>query len=343
VTAAGLSPASAGAARRTLRAWGLGGDGELGNGHRKNVQLTPVRVRLPRGVRVTSVRAGCDDAVALNSRGRANAWGDNRTGDLGDGSRTSADRPVRVRLPTGTNVKAIRAGCRHNVALTTKGRVLAWGFNDEGQLGIGSHHNRLRPARVKFPGHPRIKIIAAGCDHSLAVSTGGQLYGWGRNTDGELGDGSTTERDTPERVGLDGPIDTGQLTRAAARARIVSLFGGNRHTLALLSSGILLAWGENAAGQLGDGMPDGSDVPVTVALPAGATVKAIGASEFNSMALTASGHALAWGDNSFGELGNGVPGNSNVPVRVALPAGLRATGIGTGPGSETPFAITRKS
>jgi alpha-tubulin suppressor-like RCC1 family protein len=390
---AAASTASTG--RRTLRAWGLGSDGELGNGHRKNDQPVPVLVRLRRSVRVTSVRAGCDDAIALTSRGRAYAWGDNRTGELGDGSRTSTDKPVRVRLPTGTKLTAIRAGCRHNLALTSKGHVLAWGenalgqlgtgtkrnrsrparvkipagtrikaisagcdhnlvlttsghvlawgFNDDGQLGIGSHRNRLRPARVKFPGHPKIKIIAAGCDHSLAVAASGQLYGWGRNADGELGDGSTTERDTPERISLDGPVRTGQPASGAATARITALFGGNRHTLALLSNGFVLAWGDNSAGQLGDGMPGSSDSPVEVALPAGTRVTAISASEFDSMARTAGGRVLAWGDNSFGELGNGVPGNSDVPVRVALPAGLRAAGIGAGPGAETLFAITRKA
>ncbi len=397
-TAASASGPPGGAARSGgagLRGWGLGADGELGNGHRTKMHRTPVRVRLPRGVRVTSVRAGCDHALALTANGHLLAWGENTEGQLGDGSPASTDTPVRVRLPKGTKVRAIRAGCDHNLALTTRGRVLAWGFNrlgelgngsrhsrarpvrvkiprgtrikaisagcdhnlalttrgrvlawgygKSGQLGIGSRKLRTRPVRVKFPGRARIKIIAAGCDHSLAVSTHGQLYGWGFNADGEVGDGSTTERDAPVKISIDGPVSSGLPGRAAAAARVVSLFAGGRHSLALLSTGTVLAWGDNSAGQLGDGLPGGSDVPVAVALPGGSRVRAISASDFDSLALTASGHVLAWGDNSFGQLGNGVPGSSSVPVRVALAAGLRAAGIGAGAGSETLFAIVRRT
>ncbi len=396
VASASRMPAAAASARRvTARGWGDGTDGQLGTGHRRNVQATPARVLLPRGVRVTSVRAGCDHALALTASGRVLAWGNGARGQLGNGSTASTDRPVRVRLRRGTKIKAIRGGCRHNLALTTKdhvlawgenalgqlgtgtrrshsrpvrvkvpggtrikavsagcdhnlalttrGRVLAWGFNADGQLGIGSRHNRLRPARVRFPGRVRIKIIAAGCDHSLAVSTGGQVYGWGSNAEGEVGDGTTRERDIPVKVSLDGPIGTAGPGRAAAAARVVSLFAGGRHSLALLSSGTVLAWGDNSAGQLGDGLPGSSDSPVAVALPGGSKVRAISASDFDSLALTAGGHVLAWGAGDLGQLGNGGLTGSNVPVRAALAAGLRATGIGAGAGSEALFAIVRKA
>jgi alpha-tubulin suppressor-like RCC1 family protein len=399
-SASGKPAAAASAARGTLRGWGTGDDGQLGNGHRKNAQLTPVRVRLGPGVRVTSVRAGCDHALALTPKGHVLAWGLNAEGQLGNGSRTSADRPVRVRLPTGTKIKAIRAGCDHSLALTTKGhvlawgynhlgelgngskrrhtrpvrvkiprgtkikaisagcdhnlalttkdRVLAWGFNGNGQLGIGSRSLKTRPVRVRFPGNARIRIIAAGCDHSLAFSTRRQLFSWGWNGDGQLGDGTTTERNRPVPVSLDGSAKVGPLTRGAAphrtaRPKVVSLFGGIHHSLALLSDGDLLSWGGNEAGQLGDGTGENSDVPVQVALPGGTKVTAISAGCFNGLALTSTDQLWAWGDNAGGELGNGTTTNSNVPVRVALAAGLRVTGSGGGPCAQTFFAIVHGS
>ena len=100
--------AAASATHGTLRGWGGGAKGQLGNGHRRTAQATPVRVRLPRRVRIKSVRADCDDAIALTTRGHVYAWGGNTDGQLGNGSTKSTDKPVRVKLPTGTKIKAIR-------------------------------------------------------------------------------------------------------------------------------------------------------------------------------------------------------------------------------------------
>jgi alpha-tubulin suppressor-like RCC1 family protein len=386
--------AAASASHGTLRGWGGGAKGQLGNGHRRTAQATPVRVRLPRGVRIKAVRADCDDAVALTTRGHVYAWGGNTSGQLGNGSTKSTDKPVRVKLPTGTKIKAIRAGCSFNLALTTKdhvlawgdnasgqlgigtkrshdrpvrvkfhhgtkikaisaglgdglaittkGHLLSWGFNDDGELGIGTQTASLRPVRVGFPAGVKIKIVAAGQQHSLAVSTTGQLYGWGFNQDGELGNGTTMDTDTPVPVSLDGPLMPARPARAAGTPRIVSLAAGCFQSFALLSNGFLLSWGDNSAGELGDGMAAGSDVPVRVAVPPGNTVTAISAGCVNGLALTSKGHVLAWGDNTIGELGNTVPGQSNVPVRVHLASRLRATGIGGGPRSQTFFAIVHR-
>jgi Regulator of chromosome condensation (RCC1) repeat len=146
-----------------------------GNGHRRTAQATPVRVRLPRSVRIRSVRADCDDAIALTTRGHVYAWGGNTAGQLGNGSTKSTDKPVRVKLPTGTKIKAIRAGCDFNLALTTKGHVLAWGSNASGQLGIGTKRSHDRPVRVKFHHGTRIKAISAGLGDGLAITTKGHV------------------------------------------------------------------------------------------------------------------------------------------------------------------------
>ena len=115
----------------------------------------------------------------------------------------------------GTKIKAISAGLGDGLAITTKGHLLSWGFNDDGELGIGTQTASLRPVRVGFPAGVKVKIIAAGQQHSLAVSTTGQLYGWGFNQDGELGNGTTMDTDTPVPVSLDGPLMPARPARAA--------------------------------------------------------------------------------------------------------------------------------
>jgi alpha-tubulin suppressor-like RCC1 family protein len=154
--------------------------------------------------------------------------------------------------------------------------VLAWGEDNAGQLGIGSHNGETRPVRVRFPGQAKMKIIAAGCLHSLAYSTSAQLYGWGINDWGQVGDGSTTEQDTPVTVSLAGAMKTSTLARSAPAPRVVSLFGGINHSLALLSNGVVLAWGDNSVGDLGNDKPGFSNVPVAVTFAAGLQVTGIG-------------------------------------------------------------------
>src|SRR5262249_24231611 len=124
-------------------------------------------------------------------------WGLNALGELGTGGSRGSLVPVRVKLPTGTVVKAISAGCDHNLALTTTGKVYAWGYNFNGQLGNGSNANRRTPGRVQLPPGVTATLIAAGCNHSFALASDGTLYGWGRNDSGQLGNGTRMDSNVP--------------------------------------------------------------------------------------------------------------------------------------------------
>src|SRR5262249_34320363 len=118
--------------------WGFNSSGQLGNGTSGGRSLSPVQVRLPRGVKVTAIAGGQQHVLASAASGGVLAWGDNSDGQLGNGRVGGlADTPVRVRLPRGTKVRGLFAGCFHSLALTSTGQVLAWGDNNEGQLGIG--------------------------------------------------------------------------------------------------------------------------------------------------------------------------------------------------------------
>jgi alpha-tubulin suppressor-like RCC1 family protein len=205
-------------------------DTETGSG-------TPVKVKLPAGTKIASVRGGCSHSVALTTKGHVWAWGLNNHGQLGDGTTNDSDTPVRVRFAAGTKITSVRAGCDFSIAITTKGHVLAWGFNADGQLGDGSNTDTDTPVRVRLPAGTKAKSITAGDDHALAITTKGQLYAWGYNSDGELGNGTTSDSNKPVKVRLP----------AGTKVKIVS--AGDFHTLALSTTRQLYAWGYNGRGE----------------------------------------------------------------------------------------------
>ena len=196
---AGIS--AAGTASRTVLAWGRNDFGQLGDGSSTDAS-TPVRVRLPGGAEVQQVRAGCDHTVALTSTGHVLAWGINGNGQLGNGSIASRETPVRVRIPGGTKVTAVRAGCDFSLALTSRGGVLAWGDNFYGQLGNDTTTDSHVPVRVQLPAGTKVTAISAGGSFALARTAGGRVLAWGQNTNAELGNDSTTSSDVPLRVNL---------------------------------------------------------------------------------------------------------------------------------------------
>lgn len=307
-------------------AWGLNRDGELGDGTTTS-RLTPVRVKLPAGVKAMAVRAGTNFVLAMTTTGKLLAWGNNSVGELGNGSTKSRRLPVAVKLPKGVTVKAISAGDDNGLALTTTGRLLSWGGNDAGQLGDGKTKGRLVPGLVKLPAHTTVTSIAAGDNVGLAATSAGRLLAWGANGQGELGNGTTTSRSMP------GPV------RLPRGTKVVAASAGLLHVLALTAGGRVLAWGYNVAGQLGNGSTTNSHVPVWVKLPGGVKVRALAAGKYYSMALTAGGRILAWGDNGSGELGSGSISSSDVPLSVRLPGGFTPTAIGAGLSAGTALAI----
>lgn len=307
-------------------AWGLNDFGQLGNGTETD-QAVPVRVSLPAGTTVTAISAGCQYSLALTSKGQVLAWGRNAEGGLGDGGTADSDVPVPVALPAGVTVTKISAGSDHGLALTSAGGLLAWGFNNHGQLGNGTTTISDVPVPVAIPAGDTVRAVGGGAFHSLALTTSGQVLAWGDNADGELGDGSTTDSPIPVVV------------RVPAGLSVTAVSAGAAHSLALTSAGQALAWGLNNDGQLGNGTIIDTASPVSVALPAGATVASISAGADHSLALTTDGRALAWGDNEAGQLGGATTSAlSATPVPVPLPAGAPPFGLVSGPGAEHSLA-----
>lgn len=306
-------------------AWGKNNRGELGDGSTVSSPLA-VWVKLPRGVKVTAIAAGSVNGLALTSAGGVLAWGWDSFGQLGDGTRITSDIPVRVKLPRGVRVVAVSAGEQHCLALTSDGRVLAWGRNDSGQLGTGDTRVRLVPAWVRLPRGIRVTGIASGMFHNLAATSSGRVLAWGYNVFGQLGVGlvGTQKSDLPVWA------------RLPKAARIAAVAAGGEHSLALTARGVLFAWGNNYEGQLGDGHQGiGHIRPLPVKLPRGIRVTAIVAGWGHSLALTSAGAVLAWGIDPTGA--------STLPVRVSLTAGFVALGLAPGATAYHAIVIVRRA
>jgi alpha-tubulin suppressor-like RCC1 family protein len=250
------------------------------------------------------VSLGGAHMVAQKIDGTVVAWGSNDHGQLGDGSNTNRFTPVL--LPGLTNVIAVSAGDSHTLALKSDGTVWSWGRNPFGQLGNGSTTTTNAPAQV--PNLSGIVAIAGGYDHSYALRADGRIFAWGDNTYSQLGDGSGASlRLTPVQV--QGVTDA------------VAIASGDFHGLALRADGSVVAWGWNAAGQVGDGTSSPRNQAVSTGLTGIARIAAGG---WHSMAISTvatGGGVSVWGRNNTGQLGNGSNGNIASPITIAALAG----------------------
>jgi len=304
-------------ANGTVMAWGEGGSGELGDGEYASSDV-PVLVE---GLsHVGAIAAGADHSLALLGNGTVMAWGGNEHGQLGDGGTVESDVPVAVKGLTG--VTAIAAGTEYSLALLSDGKVMAWGANEHGELGDGDTNNSDVPVAVKAL--TGVKAIAAGGEHALALLGDGTVMAWGDDESGQLGNSSVEAR------GEEGEEERFSTVPVAVNGAsgVSAIAAGARHSLALLAGGTVVAWGEDQLGELGDGsIARSEEKPVAVSGLTGVT--AISAGGQHSMALLGNGTVMTWGENKFGELGDGLSGEaSDVPVLVG--ALSQAAGIAAG-------------
>ena len=239
-------------------------------------------------------------SAAMPLANGAQAWGDNTQGQLGNGSILGTATPTTIGGLYG--ITQIATGDHFALALLANGNVVAWGENDHGQLGDGTTTTRTTPVAVAGLPTFEVKEVAAGGHFSLALLKNGTVMAWGDNSNGQLGDGNTTDSSTPVSVtGLTG----------AYQVQAGEAFG-----LATLSGGDVESWGANANGQLGDGNTTDSSTPV--AIPGlNSLVHLVSAGSDFALALLNNQDVVAWGDNTHGQLGNGTNTQSDVPSPVS--------------------------
>ncbi|WP_158632018.1 hypothetical protein [Micromonospora sp. Llam0] len=246
------------------------------------------------------------------------------------GNTSGADAGARQAPDEIGGVTAIAAGWGHNLGLRPDGTVIAWGWNDSGQLGNGDRgwYQSETPVQVCAVGQTApctqfltgVIAIVAGEYYSLALLRDRTVVGWGDNTAGQLGDGTTDIRTSPVRVCAVGQVAPCSQLLSGVR----TLAAGESHSLAQLTNGAAVAWGSNYLGQLGDGTTTDRLTPVRVCAVGQVApcsqfltgVRSLAAGRLHSLAVVDSALALAWGRNYSGPLGDGTTIDRLTPVRV---------------------------
>ena len=295
----------------SVYAWGMGTQGELGNGSYVNSFEKPVLVRFPPGVKIAYLATDAmpyDTALAVDTRGNAWGWGDNGGGEFCLGNHQMYSTPVQLPFTDVTTL----AGADAHALYDARGTVYACGEGMQGELGDGSTADSTRPVRVAvLGGLPVVKLVAAFAN-SGALLSDGRYYDWGYDADGQVGDGRTGHfADVPVRVDLPGPV-----VQVAQGGSIWH----NGQTLALLADGTVWAWGANWEGQLDNGLTGTGPVPVPVTLPAGTTASGLATGSGTCYVMTTAGTVYAWGANYAGQIGNGSTAQAPAPVLVATDA-----------------------
>lgn len=303
----------------SARCWARNISGQLGDGTVTN-RLAPVPVSgLSASIAGRGVSAGGNHTCARRANGVAVCWGSNIRGQLGDGTTTSKPEPTQVQGIN--NVTQISAGSTYSCARLAGGTVRCWGDNDNGQLGIGSLVNQSLPAEVVGL-NDALSVTTGSGNHTCALRATGSISCWGFNSSGQLGNGNTTFSTTP--------VSVNGLTEHA-----VAVSAGGSSTCALEAQGGVVCWGNNGAGQLGNGTTTSSFTPVRVI--GTFDVVAISTGNNHACALRRDGIIHCWGANG-GRLGNGSNAASSVPVQVSGIANAIAISAG---GADHTCAVLR--
>jgi alpha-tubulin suppressor-like RCC1 family protein len=333
--------------------WGDNSSGQLGNG---GLTYESAPTAVPGGLAFASLSAGYAHTCGVTTGGQAYCWGWNRDGQLGDG--TPTDRSAPTPVTGGLAFTSVSAGYDHTCGMTLGGQAYCWGRNLEGQLGDASAPTERRaPAPVS--GNLTFASVTAGGVHTCGVTTRDEVYCWGWNYHGQLGDGTRPAKTAPApvpggsafaavsagHVHTCGVTTGGQAecwgvlllstgltsnippTPVSGELAFPSVSAGAFYTCGVTTGGQAYCWGLNGYGQLGDGtLTDRAD-PVLVAGEFAFASASVGAS--HTCALTTSGEAYCWGHNYSGELGDGTVTDRSAPAPVA--GGLVFTSVTTGP------------
>lgn len=293
-----------------LYAWGNNNYGQLGFGDTTNRTTPTALPTTDFDGTVISVATGLSYTIALTDNGSVYGWGYNSNGQLGQNDATNRSAPVKIQQSYfgGDKVTSIAAGRGRIFAITSAGKLYAWGNNNYGQLGLGDQASRSIPTEVSRSnfGNKNISAIVVGGNQTIALTADNKLYAWGSNTYGELGTGDNTARNIPTLVNI-----------SSLNGSIKALAAGDSYSMVLTTAGKIYAWGNNGYGQLGLNDTNNRNIPTEVATTnMDGTVAAISAGGSHALALTTTHKLYTWGNNNYGQLGFGDTTSRKVPTEV---------------------------
>ena len=244
--------------------WGINSSGNIGDGTTAN-RSTPVAVNAGSlsGLSLRDIVGGPYNGCAIDTSNQLYCWGNNAYGQLGNGSTTSTNSATPVSTSGALSGKTIRKVSLYDqtCAIASDAKAYCWGRNPYGAVGNGTTTNALSPVAVSTTGvlgGKKMTSIAAGLYSTCALSDEGKAYCWGYNSNGQLGNNSTTNSSSPVAV-----VDTGVL----AGKYLWSITAGADFYCAQATDGNAYCWGRNVYGQLGNGAMTNSLVPVKVLNP----------------------------------------------------------------------------
>jgi len=268
--------------------WGHNESGSIGTGPQQRAY--PVRVI--GNMRVATISAGAAFTCSVDVRGVGFCWGQNnkdgRLGVGGDGNAYSPQSPFGVRT-----YRVIVAGTRHTCGITVGNKVLCWGANERGQLGIASRTASAVPFPIRFfDSKSGFSAVAIGADHTCALDLSGAAFCWGDNTAGQLGIGAK------KKMSVVPVLVAGGLTFTSLVAAGQTTCGTTQ-----AAAGEVYCWGSNAEGQFAGGPPEGSATPVHAAEAAAPVSISLGAGR--ACGLARDGTPSCWGRGTSGQSGSG--------------------------------------
>jgi alpha-tubulin suppressor-like RCC1 family protein len=294
-------------ANGTVYAWGLGTHGELGNGKLESSFTTAVKVQFPAGVKIAFLPVDVmpyDTAFAVDTTGQAWGWGDNAGGELCLGTTTQYTTPVKLPF---TDVTTLDGGANH-ASYDNDGTLSSCGDNTYGELGNGTMTSSTTPVQVSGLNGTSVTELVGSWGNQGALLTNGSYYDWGYDAAGQLGNGTVGDSsDVPVHVPL--PAAVSVIAQGGSAAN-------NGQTLALLTSGALYAWGNDASYQLGDGKTANEPSPELISPPHGVTYTTLASGGSTSYGISAAGEVYAWGNSGEGQVGDGEKTPAKDPVAV---------------------------
>ncbi|XP_010930686.3 ultraviolet-B receptor UVR8 isoform X4 [Elaeis guineensis] len=298
--------------------WGRGEDGQLGHGDAEDRHL-PTLLSALNSQGIVSVTCGADHTTAYSEPElQVYSWGWGDFGRLGHGNSSDVFTPQSIKALQGLKIKQIACGDSHCLAVTVDGQVQSWGRNQNGQLGLGTTEDSLVPQRIQAFQGIAVKMVAAGAEHTAAVTEDGELYGWGWGRYGNLGLGDRNDRLVPEKVS------------AIEEQKMVLVACGWRHTIAASASGSLYTFGWSKYGQLGHGDFEDHLIPHQLEALKDSCISQISGGWRHTMALTSDGRLYGWGWNKFGQVGVGDNVDHCSPVEVKFPDEQKVVQISCG-------------